>query len=352
MQSIATKSKQRIQAALRHKTLDRIPICDTYWPETIEKWHQEGLPTDKDPFDYFDIDRITMHHPFDCGFFSHEIYEETDDYIIDLNPYGTVVKYSKCRRSDSGHSELEHKVQTIKDWQKAKENLTVTRDRLHPANKSNGEFTVVNPVDHFWMSFCMLGLENLCVWLMSQKAQILQVYQDYTDFLIGMMDLLVEKNNDFDAVWFFSDMAYCSGPMFSPDILKELISPSYERLKSWCIKHNKYMLLHTDGDINKLIPEYIRIGFDWLHPLETRANNDVRVYKEKYGDKVSLMGNINADIIAEGDFSRIEDEIASKITVAKKNGGYIYHIDHSVSPTISFDSYAYAIEMIKKYGSY
>lgn len=63
------------------------------------------------------------------------------------------------------------------------------------------------------------------------------------------------------------------------------------------------------------------------------------------------MSAIN-DKVGDDEFGRIEDEIALKITIAKENGGYIYHIDHSVPPTISFEAYSHAIEMVKKYGNY
>jgi uroporphyrinogen decarboxylase len=112
------------------------------------------------------------------------------------------------------------------------------------------------------------------------------------------------------------------------------------------------MLLHCDGDLNKLMPELAATGFDWVHPLEARAHNDVCEYKRLYGDRVTLVGNINADVLARGDRAEIEHEIASKIPEAKRNGGYIYNIDHSVPPTISLDTYAYAIDLIRRHGAY
>jgi uroporphyrinogen decarboxylase len=35
-----------------------------------------------------------------------------------------------------------------------------------------------------------------------------------------------------------------------------------------------------------------------------------------------------------------------------KGGGYIFHSDHSVPPTVSFDNYKYAMELVDKYGRY
>lgn len=347
-------ARQRISAALNHKTLDRIPICETaYWPETIERWKKEGLPADTDPIDYFDLDRIVVQNPFSVSFFPHDIIEETDEYCIDVNPYGTTVKYPKNAGSSAGFIELDHKVNTIEDWRKAKQRLDVSEKRLTPRQPiPEGAYVTVSTVDHFWMSFCMCGLENMCCWLLQRPEEFKEIYQDYTTFLLGMLDLYISKGDDFDALWFFSDMAYHSGPMFSPEIFMDVVAPYYRQLKAWCVKHNKAFLLHSDGNMNKLMPGLIDVGFDWTEPIEVRADNDLIVYKKKYGDKITLMGGINADIIAEGYKNKIEDEIASKIPTAKANGGYIYHIDHSVPPTISFEAYSHLIEMVKKYGQY
>lgn len=347
-------SRERILAALRHQTLDRIPICeDAIWPETIARWEKEGLPPGVAPIDYFGMDRIVRSVGVETSFFPHEIYEDNPDYCVDLNGEGTVVKWYKNRGSSSGHMELYHRVQTIHDWRAASRRLTVSEDRLRPAAKVPADcFTVLGAKDHFWMSFTMCGMENLCCWLILEPDEMLEIYETYTDFLIGMMDLAIKRGIAFDGVWFFSDMAYCSGPMFSMDIFRNVIAPAYIRLKQWCTKNGKWLFLHTDGNLNLLLPELVAVGFDLIQPLEARAGNDIRRIKPAYGDRTTFMGNINADILAKGDLSKIEDEIASKITVAKKGGGYIYNIDHSVPPTISFEVYRQAVAWIKKYGSY
>jgi uroporphyrinogen decarboxylase len=48
----------------------------------------------------------------------------------------------------------------------------------------------------------------------------------------------------------------------------------------------------------------------------------------------------------------VEEEISAKVPVAKAGGGYIYHSDHSVPHSVSFENYCYAMELIKRYGSY
>ncbi|MCD6219136.1 hypothetical protein J7K43_01980 [Candidatus Calescamantes bacterium] len=79
--------------------------------------------------------------------------------------------------------------------------------------------------------------------------------------------------------------------------------------------------------------------------------NDVRKLKKIYGKDLVFVGNIDVRKLS-GTKEEIEEEVRSKILIAKENGGYIYHSDHSVPPSVNFENYKYAIEMVKKYGKY
>jgi uroporphyrinogen decarboxylase len=56
--------------------------------------------------------------------------------------------------------------------------------------------------------------------------------------------------------------------------------------------------------------------------------------------------------MADPDPSVIEREIARKIPVAKRGGGYIYHSDHSVPDNVSWKQYQCVIELVREYGAY
>ena len=94
-------SQKRISMALEHQEADRIPITDTcYWPKTIERWENEGLPKGMHPNDYFEMDQIYCNSPFDCSLaniFPHKVYEETEEYKIELNYLGVKNKCWKNR---------------------------------------------------------------------------------------------------------------------------------------------------------------------------------------------------------------------------------------------------------------
>ncbi len=61
---------------------------------------------------------------------------------------------------------------------------------------------------------------------------------------------------------------------------------------------------------------------------------------------------MNMDVYASGDREAIRHEVVSKLAAAMPGGGYIYHSDHLVPPTVAFEDYAYAIDLIREHGVY
>jgi uroporphyrinogen decarboxylase len=70
----------------------------------------------------------------------------------------------------------------------------------------------------------------------------------------------------------------------------------------------------------------------------------------KYGDRLTFWGNINVINMADGTDDEIEEEIRSKVTPFKEDGGgYIYHSDHSVPPTVSLERFKLVLNLVHKY---
>ncbi len=354
-------SCDRIKAALDFREADRIPILETaIWPDTLKRWRQEGLPEGVDVIAHFGLDRSIHRGPFDCSLsnvFPHTVFEETAEYIVDQNHWGVTVKYLKGRFVT--HIELDHAVKEYKDWRKVKVALDVSNRRFTDGYveafgeaRARGAFLTLGPMDCFWFSFVMLGMENFMIQMAADPDFIHDICETYTDFLMAMLEKTVATGVQWDGIWFYSDMAYRNGPMFSPHAFRQFLLPHYQRVRRFCDQHGKYLLLHTDGNVEQFMPCFIESGFDAVQPLEARAGNDVRRYKPEFGKEICLFGNISADILAEGDKEKIEDEIRGKVTVAKQGGGYIYHSDHSIPPTVSLGSFQFALECAKKYGCF
>lgn len=155
-----------------------------------------------------------------------------------------------------------------------------------------------------------------------------------------------------DGILFSSDLCYRSGMLFSPDSYRRHMIDYHREIARLCHEHDMFLILHCDGDVRNFVPLLIEAGFDCLEPLEARTGTDVRELKPLYGDRLSFFGNINMDVVATGERELIRHEVVSKIEAAKVGGGYIHQSDHSVPPTVSYESYCYWMDLAREHGEY
>jgi len=356
-------SRERFRTVFARQIPDRVPMVDiSFWPGTVDRWREEGLPEDQSPQQYFGLDTIPL-VTFDSSFrLPEETLEETDRWRVRRNSHGVTIKEYKDRSvAYAPPSRLDSMLKTWDDWRELKPRLQVDPERIgdnakqhHDDCREQDLFVVVRPDEPMWYLIEQVtGFERGLPMLAGQPDLAGDILNTCTDFILGMCDLCVEKGLTFDGMWFFSDLCYRNGMLFSPKCYRELLLPCHRRVKEWCTGHGDIpLMIHCDGNMTQFIPLLMEGGFDCVQPLEARCGNDVRELKKQYGTDIVFFGNIGTDVMARGDRDEIREEVVSKVTTAKEGGGYIYHCDHSVPPTVSFESYSYVIELVREFGKY
>lgn len=353
-------SRDRILAALARREPDRLPMCETtIWPETLARWHNEGLPADADVHQYFGLDPlICINDLFDPSFgLPEQTIEQTGEHRTYVDRYGKTVK-EWCAGS-SPPAIVAPAIRNRDDWERVRPLLAADASRFNnPAAEAAydsaqraGHFIAITPAEPMWfVIYLTMGYERGLSTLARQPDLVADMVATYADYLLAMLDQTLARGYRFDALWFWSDLCYRGGLLFSPQTARRLALPHWQRLGEYAHAHGMRFLFHCDGNVEQLIPLLLEAGVDALHPLEARAGNDVRDYKRRFGDRLCLVGNIDADVIATNDPVQIEREAAAKIPLAAAGGGYIYHMDQSVPPTVALQSYQYLLQCVRKQG--
>jgi uroporphyrinogen decarboxylase len=129
-----------------------------------------------------------------------------------------------------------------------------------------------------------------------------------------------------------------------------VIKPVHKRAIDWAHEKGAVTMLHSCGNITALLPDLVEIGLDGLNPLEVKAGMDALAIKEQFGDRLVLQGGIDVRTMSDPD--AVEAEIRTKVPALKRDGGYIFHSDHSIPETVSFDDYRRVVALARKYGTY
>ena len=350
-------SRERVLTQLKGGVPDRIARTDSPWGETVRRWRQEGLGEDEDVGRRFGFDFAGIGGCDTTLRLPGEIIEDCDEYCIQRDANGVLRKDFK---RDSGHTPhwLDHTIKTAEDWFNYKERLVPSDDRVNKDVVKQYEelrqrdlFIHLTHTEAYEMAWPVWGQVGIFTMMMDRPDVIDDVFKTYTDLIIALAQKVLDLGVDFDGAFFFGDLGYRNATLFAPALYDRLLLPHHTRMCRFFNDLGKPVMLHSCGRIQDLIPRFIQAGFAAIQPLEAKAGQDVRELKKIFGNQIVFFGNIDIRVMSTTK-EAIEEEMRSKIGVAKQGGGYIYHSDHSVPPTVSWENYQFVMECVDRFGAF
>jgi len=376
-------SRERVLMALQHEEGDRIPMTDSPWVAAIERWHDEGLPREVNPAEYFDYEMVGFGADTSPQF-PIEIVEEDEGDIVRTTNYGGL------RRDHKDYSStpeiIDYPCKTREDWERIKERLTPDRKRVDweggwlagTAEDQRGDDSMLETgrtdrrlglpgwqqaydQGRFIFYAAPFGYDKIQSYVASEQLLmtiatdpdwVRDMYETDATLIIQMYEIMKQGGFQFDGAFILCDLGYRNAVLFSPQHYDEQLRPTFQRLVDYFHSEGLPVILHSCGCVKALITRFIEDGLDCLQPLEVKAGMDLIELKENFGDNIAFMGGIDVRAMANPDPSVIEDEIRTKIPVAKQGGGYIYHSDHSLPNNISFEQYRRVLALVREYGAY
>ena len=349
--------RDRVLLALNHKESARIPMHDSLWSATIKRWKKEGLPEEVDVNEYFGWD-FTFLGANCTPRFPVKVIEKNERFIIQTTPQGG--KRKNFLDYTTTPEVIDWPIKTKDDWKEIKKRLKPDFTRvdwvsaldIYNKARDEGKFICFSGGFGYDILQSYIKSEQLLITMIEDPEWVKEMIMTLAELTLVMMEFMMKNGFSFDGAFFYNDMGYRNGPLFSPDAYLKTHYQADKMAYGYCHSKNMKVILHCCGNVKEFIPMLIDAGLDCLQPLEVKAGMDLIELKEKYGDKLSFMGGIDTRLMNDPDKTKIENEIKTKFAVAMKNGGYIYHSDHSIPNTVSFSDYCYVAELVKKYGVY
>ncbi len=153
-------------------------------------------------------------------------------------------------------------------------------------------------------------------------------------------------------VWIFDDMAATKGPMFSPATAERILAPAWHYMvEAFKDAGAAKVIMHSDGNIGPLLDLFIDLGFDGINPVEYHTGLDPVRLRERYGDRLALLGGLdNAIILPCGDPDEVRRHVLDVLSSGQ--GGGLVIGTHSVGPDISVATMKLVRELMVRYGNY
>jgi uroporphyrinogen decarboxylase len=348
---------ERYTRVYAHQEPDRIPVIDSPWGATIERWQREGMPEDVSYVDFFGLDKIAHIGVDNSPRYPVEVIEETDEYVINTTQWGATLKNWKHIASTPEF--IDFKIDGPDAWSAAKERMTPSRDRIpwerlardYATWRKEGRWIEAGlwfgfDVTHSWT----VGTERLLMALLTDPEWCVDMFNTFLDVNLALLEQVWDAGYTFDEVTWPDDMGYKQNQFFSVRTYRKLLKPVHRRAVEWAHAKGVKVRLHSCGDIRPFVPELVEIGVDALNPLEVKAGMDPIALKQAYGERLVLHGGINA--VLWDDREAIEAEMRRVIPVLKESGGYIFSSDHSVPSAVSLENFRTIVELAKELGRY
>jgi len=344
-----TTGKERITAILAHKPTDRIGVYEAFWPETIEKWREEGHLAAEEPWeDHFDLDigiAEGLNFKADVNF-KDEVVEENEESTLIKDGNGVILKQWKGRsRTPEYHSFLVKDQATynehIRSFIKPHENrcgYEAYRKSMARHNKKN-RYTTIDFSGPFAAAMHLCGTENLLMGMALEPEWTAGMFDEYAEMFTGSMEILFSKEGYPDSIWVSEDLGFKQKPFISPGMYREQLLPVHKKLCNFAHAKGMKVVMHSCGFVQSLLPHIVESGIDCLQSIEVKAGNDILQMKKEFGDKLAFCGGMNAISLLSNDKKIIKEELDRKIKYLMQGSGYILHSDHSIPDQVSYESY-------------
>ncbi len=352
--------RERWLRTMHFQHVDHVPDEEFgYWDNTLTLWHEQGLPREIDTLPRADVyfgfarrGQVPVHEGLLPGF-ERQVLDDTGEHVLIRDEHGAT-----CEIHGSGQDSVPHFVDFLlkgreewerefrprldpddprrlprgAEWERRKEALG---SRDYPVGVGIGSL-------YGWMRDWM-GFERAAMMVYDDPGLVEEIMETITRVVLRTIEWAASQVElDFGAGW--EDMCFSNGPMISPATFERLMSPRYRRITELLKKHGvDIVYTDCDGNINALVPLWIEAGVNCMFPVEVAAGTDPLVLRDRFGERVLLLGGVNKRALIEGK-SAIEQEV-KRIAPYVAEGGWIPHVDHRVPPDVSYENYKYYLSV-------
>lgn len=341
---------------MRYGAVDRVPYYGAgTWPETVERWKKEGFDPDHPPYQT-DSSIGHGHWFFPCPPFERIVIEEDERTVTYVNHEGILMRERKDQPRSSMPQFVRFPVETREDFRRFQQERMQPNlegrigpdwERRLQAYRNRDKPLII--IADRWGGFFgpqrnLMGVEALCTAFYTDPAFIEEMLDANADLQIAVMDKVLE-HTDVEMYGFWEDMAFKTGPLIGPDLVRKYMLPRYRRV----VDHLKgrgveFFSLDSDGDITLLIPIWLEAGINVLYPFEVQCGMDVVKVRREYGHDLRLCNGIDKRALAWGR-EAIDAEL-DRVRPLIAEGGYIPGPDHSLPPDVSYANYCYYMERL------
>ena len=208
----------------------------------------------------------------------------------------------------------------------------------------------------------LLGKIYTCVWMFMGAEIFFNALEKDPDLVAALFEkvgtiqyetfLRVIEHPSLGAVLNPDDIAHNTGLLIHPKYLKKYVFPWYKKIGDVCRDRGLGFIFHSDGDCTEAMDDLVECGFHAYNPIQPNAM-DIDAVKQKWGDKLCLIGNLNLDsTLTLGTPQDVRAEVYERIRTIGPGGGYMVASSNSITDYVPLANMKAMIEATLEFGKY
>lgn len=196
---------------------------------------------------------------------------------------------------------------------------------------------------HWWFFFferfwSLRGMTNSLTDFYTDPESVHALFRKLCDFYKAMI-VRAHKELALDGIFTSDDLGTQSSVFFSPEIFAEFFAPYYREVIELLHSLGMHFWLHTCGNIERLIPQFVELGVDVLHPIQ-KYTMDERHIAETYGDKFAIWAGFDVQqIIPWGTPDEVRREVRFMMdTYARSDGRFLFTAGNGINDDCTTES--------------
>jgi uroporphyrinogen decarboxylase len=167
---------------------------------------------------------------------------------------------------------------------------------------------------------------------------------------------LAEVGDLVDVIMIGDDLAAQQGPLFRPELYRRLVQPRHRQLVQYIRERTAAKIwYHTCGACATYIPDLLDNGIDILNPVQIgAAGMTPEALKAQFGERLTFWGGaIDAQhVLPTASPETIARHVQKNLEVWKPGGGYVFNSVHNIQAGVPPENIVALYDAAYQYGFY
>lgn len=335
-------SEERVMGALARRPIDRVPTFEWEISRNLIEAMVPGADT-ADFIDRMNIDGIVVHIKYQTEMIDEKSYRDE---------WGII----RTKTAEEQHIPSGNPVQSAEDLENYKVPDPGAPYRLDNVKKALDRFkgrraVILHLNDVFSLPSRIMAFDEFLMAIHTDPELVEKLIGLTVDYNIEIakrawdLGLRIVMTGD--------DVCYSNGPMFSPEHFRKLFFPYYMKVMT-AYKDIGFMVIkHCDGNVLPIIDMLTAPPIDCYDPMDPSAGMQLSWFKEKYGARLCLKGNVDcAQTLTFGSVDDTVRETKECLRIGMPGYGYICSSSNSLHSKVKPENYRAMLDTIQTSGVY